>query len=312
MKISYSPYLLTFQRGGSVRAGALLKVCFGEDLIGYADCHPWPEIGDEPLKAQLHGLSQGKWTPLIRSALESAFLDAQARVQKKSLLDQKMIPRSHFLGLNLLEWAVQDSKRVQQEGFTHIKFKVGKQLEREIEQLLGLFKDSSLKIRLDFNLCTTCESFTAFLKRIEALKEKVDFIEDPFAFDPVKWEAIQKSGWALACDKEASKAIGLSAAARFLIIKPATMLKEERNLEAAGQIKIVTSYVGHPLEQVSAACAAAELDPEKKQLHGLLSHRVFEPTSFSQQLNWHGAEFQPPSGTGWGFDEELAALEWSH
>ncbi|MFI5344173.1 MAG: enolase C-terminal domain-like protein [Chlamydiales bacterium] len=307
MKISYSPYQLNFQRGSLARIGALLRVDFNGGLVGYADCHPWPELGDEPLKEQLHLINNGKNSPLIRSALESAYLDAEARAQKKSLVDQKAVPRSHFLGLNLLEWTAEDSKRVQLEGFTHLKFKVGKQLEREIEQLYR-FKDATLKIRLDFNLCMTCESFTAFLKRIEALQEKIDFIEDPFPFDPAKWEAIQKEGWPLACDREVSLAIGLSASARYLIIKPA--MTEERGQAAKGQIKIVTSYLGHPLEQVFAAYVAAQLDPEKKQLHGLLSHRVFAPTSFSKQLNWQGAAFKTPSGTGWGFDEELAALDW--
>lgn len=310
MKISYSPYQLNFQRGSFARVGALLRINFNEDLVGYADCHPWPEVGDEPLKEQLHLVSQGKSSPLIDSALASAYLDAEARAQKRLLVDQKAVPRSHFLGFNLLKWTHQDSKSVQREGFTHLKFKVGKQLEEEIEQLLGLFKASSLKIRLDFNLCMTFESLTAFLKRIDLLQEKIDFIEDPFPFDPVKWEAIQKKGWSLACDREVSKAIGLSASARYLIIKPAMTLKEEREQIAKEQIKIVTSYVGHPLEQISAAYVAAQLDPEKKQLHGLLSHRLFELTPFSKQLNWQGAEFKIPSGTGWGFDEELAALDW--
>ena len=43
MQIEYSPYELKAQN--EARRGALLKVHFDPDQIGYADCHPWECMG---------------------------------------------------------------------------------------------------------------------------------------------------------------------------------------------------------------------------------------------------------------------------
>jgi len=50
--------------GARPREGALLRV--GE---GFADVHPWPELGDAPLDEQLALLSHGQTTPLTRRSL---------------------------------------------------------------------------------------------------------------------------------------------------------------------------------------------------------------------------------------------------
>ena len=45
------------------RRGALIRVG-----SGFADFHPWPELGDEPLETQLAKLARGETTPLTRRA----------------------------------------------------------------------------------------------------------------------------------------------------------------------------------------------------------------------------------------------------
>ena len=50
--------------GARTREGALIRV--GD---GFADVHPWPELGDAPLDEQLALLARGETTPLSERSL---------------------------------------------------------------------------------------------------------------------------------------------------------------------------------------------------------------------------------------------------
>lgn len=291
------------------RLGALLQVIFQSDVIGYADCHAWPELGDLPLQQQLAYLAQGKYTPLTRCAVEFAALDAQNRSNGKNIFHQSRIPLSHFLVTNMFDWTPQHVQQIIQQNYTHVKLKVGRNLEREIECLHHLFLNTSLKLRLDFNEVLTPDAFRIFLDKMQEMKEQIDFIEDPFFFHPQEWSAIQKEGWVLACDRQVHMASHQPEAASVLIVKPALQRFEEWQ-KCVHQKRIVTSYLGHPLGQVAAAYVAAQVDPECSLVHGLLSHHAYQPTSFSQYLNWQNPSFILPPGIGFGFDYELEQQNW--
>jgi O-succinylbenzoate synthase len=291
------------------RPGALLQVAFDSGMSGYADCHAWPELGDLPVQQQLINLAQGKYTPLTRCAMEFATLDAQNRSCGKSVFDHASIPSSHFLVTDMFDWTSQHVQQIIQQGYTHVKLKVGRNLEREIEGLHALFSNTSLKLRLDFNEALTLYPFLDFLEKIQKLKEQIDFIEDPIPFQPEEWAAIQNKGWTLACDRQVNEANNKPEAAAILIIKPALQPFEEWQ-KCFHQKRIVTSYLGHPLGQVAAAYVAAQVDPDCSCVHGLLSHHAYQPTSFSQHLNWKNPSFVLPPGIGFGFDHELEQLNW--
>lgn len=315
MKISYALYELEANYSLSAiscvlrRQGGLLKVNFDSNSVGYAECHPWPEMGDLPLKVQLEKLAQGELTPLTGCALELAFLDAKYRLQGKNALIFQNIPQSHFLVTDLFDWTPQHVQQIIQQGYTHVKLKVGRQLDREVESMQSLFLNTSLKLRLDFNEALTPKTFCHFLQHIQNLQEHIDFIEDPFPFNDQEWAAIQKEGWILACDRQAQQACHQPEAARILIIKPAVQPFEEWQ-KWIHQTRIVTSYLGHPLGQVAAAYVAAQVDSSCSLVHGLLSHHAYQPTLFSKHLNWQGPSFVFPPGTGFGFDQEFAQLKW--
>lgn len=296
MKISFSPYELEASHG--FREGALIKIDFLNGSVGYADCHPWPELGDLHLSQQLEKLAHHEWTPITQCALEWAKIDAKCRLEKKALIN---IPRSHFLISNILEYDHLP------KGFTHFKIKMGRNLEKELEALLALFFESPLKIRLDFNEALTEKHFQDVLKGLKPLKNQIDFIEDPFPYDPEKWKKIQQQGWVLACDRQASLAAQQPQSAQVLIIKPAIIPFNEWK---KWQNCIVTSYLGHPIGQIAAAFAAAQVDPHNHYLHGLNSHIAYKPTPFSRQLNWEGPEFTCPSKTNFWFDEDLQRISW--
>ena len=356
MKISFSSYALAAKR-----QGALLKVEFEEGMIGYADCHPWPELGDVPLQEQLHLLARAEKTALTACALEWALLDATARKVKKPLLNQtsnnlsfgfccfdiqedfehifafgaegnigtSILPRrkgkkmpkeleyhanklkiqvnSHYLIPDIHTVTHGQIETIQQMGFTHLKIKMKLGNGRP---LLQLFSDSALKLRLDFNESLRADTFREFLEQIEPLKEQIDFIEDPFPFHPDKWSAFQQEGWRLACDREMLQGKLYPDAADILILKPAIQPFDIWPMPCRQTI-IVTSYLGHPLEQVVAAFTAATVDPRGQFVHGLLSHSAYQPNAFSRHLNWEGPQFTFPKGDGFGFDQELAEISWS-
>lgn len=315
MNISYSLYELESDASlnavsnGKTREGALLRVQFEEGMTGYADCHSWPELGDLPLQRQLDLLSSREMTPITRCALESAREDAKARFSGKPILKQGGIPRSHFLISDIHRSNAEQLKKLTAQSFTHVKIKMGRQVKEEGEKLVSLFQDSPLKVRLDFNETLNPAVFRSFLKQIEAVKEQIDFIEDPFPFHCDQWISIQQEGWRLACDRQAPLAVEHPESASVLIIKPAI-----QSIEPWKKIKrqtcIVTSYLGHPLGQAAAAYAASEIDPSGNFVHGLLSHHAYLPTSFSSQLNWEGPTFTFPPGNGFSFCQELERLSW--
>jgi len=312
MKIAVSRYDLHFNASSNTasqsvkREGVLLKIEFDDGLIGHSDCHPWPELGDHGLQEQLSLLQRGELTPLTSQSLHWARIDAEGRHDGRALNHPNSALRSHCLIPHICFCSSNDVQGIIAEGFTHVKIKMGRAIEEETERLLALFHGKPLKVRLDFNERLKAALFREVLQKIETLKHQIDFIEDPFPFDPDQWTQFQHEGWSLACDRRAEEAMGLSQAASFLIIKAAI----QPLARSSEQTVIATSYLGHPLDQAVAARAAAYADPHGQEVHGLLSHRVYQPNPFSRLLSWKGPIFVPPPGTGMGFDSELAQLEW--
>lgn len=295
------------------RAGALLKVLFEDGLIGYADCHPWVELGDAGLPEQLRLLNEGMLTPLTQRSLHFASLDAKARSEGVSLFSGLTTPRSHLLIPNLEQCDLSMIEGAVQCGFGCFKIKLGKHLTAELtklKELLDMFP--SMACRLDFNLKLSSDQFAYVLQEIAPWKEQIEFYEDPFVFETRAWEALQKRGYSLACDHQSQHTFGFSSAAAVLVLKPAIQ-DHSGFLTNLTQKLVVTSYLDHPLGQMTAAYVAAlaqRAAPERVGTCGLLSHTVYQTNEFSAQLECHGPELIPPEGTGFGFDVLLAKQQW--
>src|SRR5262245_44613451 len=138
MKMSYALYALEADHALSAissacrREGALLKVTLDSGKVGFADCHVWPEWGDRPLQEQLHCLAQGQFTSITRCAFAFASLDAEYRSLGKSVLIHQKIPRSHLLVPDMRDWTPQHVQQILQQGYTHVKLKMGRQIDREV------------------------------------------------------------------------------------------------------------------------------------------------------------------------------------
>ncbi len=289
--ITFHRYTLKAKTGGMVREGALLSV-----EGGYADCHPWVELGDLPLQEQLKRLADGQTTRLTERSLYFAGLDREARAKKRSLFDGLAIPPSHHLLLKITD-EIPDTSL--------FKIKMGRELE-EKEQLKMLLEKFPCQVRLDFNARLTERAFEAFLEEMVPFLPFFDFIEDPFPFSEVAWQRLQEQySVSLACDAGSERAIGKTKAAKVLILKPA--VQAHAPFQNLSQKLVVTSYLDHPLGQLSAAYIAAQL---KVATGGLCSHLVYQTNEFSEQLPQKGPFLTPPEGTGFGFDALLAKLPW--
>ncbi len=278
----------------SRRSGALLKVIFRDGLTGYGDCHPWPELGDLPLKEQLNCLVDNRTTKLTKQSLKFARIDAEGRGEKKNLLRSLNVPKSHYLLMSLGKNSQKELEQALSEGFEHFKVKLGANLVKELKILSPMLETPRTRWRLDFN--NQLKQLT-LLKSLE--NDTIEFVEDPFPYDK-RWYEFP---FAIAFDRQENPPEN---AYQYKIVKPAI----EAMMESCKPL-IVTSYLGHPLGQAADAYAAANLAKQcDVRVCGLLSHRVYPRNLFSERLSWQGPDWKHPEGTGFGFDDLLEGIKW--
>ncbi len=287
MSIYYWRYTLRSREGLNRRSGrrkhhgALIRT----DAGGVGCLHPWPELGDRPIDDQLGLLARGARSPLIDAALRCAALDGAARAAHRSLFEGLTIPPSHQ---TLMAGGAPDP------GFDLIKVKGGELPARAPHQ----------RIRVDFNGTLDRPTFERWAAALPD-PASIDFVEDPFPYDRDEWLACQEStGLALAVDRAGF------AEKRYwpgtVVIKPAI----ESVPDPAGRRLVITSYMDHPVGQIFAAFEAARLAAGEGGTHGLLTHSLFDPNPFSEQLCQTGNRILPPAGTGLGFDALLEGIPW--
>lgn len=252
------------------RLGALLRV--GE---GFADVHPWPELGDAPLDEQLARLARGDTTAITERALEHARIDGAARLRGQSLFDGLRIPASHWPGNN------------PPPGFDTAKIKGAHDLPDQV------------RLRIDFNGSLQPDEF----ERIAATlpRERIDFVEDPCPYDAETWKRLRRrTGLRLALDRGVA-----SDGVDVLVVKPAVQSMPDTPLEI-----VVTSSMDHALGQMTAAWTAGANAQRMSRRCGLFTHVLFESDPFFERIRADGAYLLPPEGTGFGFDDLLESLPW--
>lgn len=273
--IFYSPYELRPKRPLSAiagpRRGALLRA--GD---GFADVHPWPELGDAPIDEQLARLARGETTPLTEASLEFAGIDAAARRAGRNVFDGLTIPPSHWPGAD------------PPPQFDTVKLKT-----------LDVIPDR-VRLRIDFNARLTADEFVRVAATLP--RERIDFVEDPCPYDEATWaELRERTGLRLALDMERGDKPPHSI--DVLVIKPAY-----QEIPCDDAEIVVTSYMDHPLGQLCAAYAAATA--RITTTCGLVTHVLYEPDAFIERMRIDGTRLVPPGGTGFGFDDLLEALPW--
>ena len=315
---------------GQPREGALLRVEFEPGLTGYADCHPWPELGDLPLPDQLSALASQARTPLLARSLALAQADARSRSERMSLFEGVEAPRSHAsfpcaLGRDP-EWSLCESEleRLKSFGFDRVKLKAGNDLEFELREICRLaipLRTLRLKLRIDFNEKPGFEAICAFLGTLQSEAgglDWIDWLEDPCEFCSTHWKTLRSDyGVRLALDRPYVRETGpdsYDGAADVLVLKPAISAPAPafQFAQSLGIPVAITSYLDHSVGQVGAASIAAKALADGVNLEqcGLITHRVYEDDMFSETLSYRNARLEPPAGTGIGFDEILRSVRW--
>ncbi|MDG1358278.1 MAG: hypothetical protein P8P36_08805, partial [Akkermansiaceae bacterium] len=285
--------------------GALIRVDHG-GVFGYGCIHPWPELGDQSLDKTLTMLAEGLHTALSARAMQCAQRDAEARGNRVSLFDGLVVPRSHAtLMMNEDNFAT-----AVHAGFTTVKVKVGRSPAVEAQFIRAQAKlYPELMWRLDFNGSLNAKAVESLLADLgEEVRDKIDFLEDAFLPGITPWvDALGPYDIAMAVDREVEDACGSYGVA---VIKPALnqpgpLLERVVN---EGKRAVITSYMDHPLGQSFAALEAAhayQSFPKVVDTCGLITHGLFEQNEFTAALGAARPSFDPPSGTGLGFDELL-------
>lgn len=301
MKIWIHSYQLqpAKQAGGQPRSGALLKVEWEPNEFGYSDLHPWPEFGEEPMDVQIESLASADFTKLCEISLQFNSIDREYRVRQRNAFLGMALPRSHRLVLNAYELTDENLKRWFEEGFTHIKLKVGSSDKADVEAFERWATQSPFRWRLDFNGRRTGDDFLKWWRNLdETIQKSVDFIEDPSFTDEIQ----EPGPWADDWHRQSGSSVK--------VIKPA---REDAETSAAYSRIVFTHSLDHPLGQASALWAAAQFYreyPELTEVCGLAVPDVYKDDPFQNLWSCSGPVMKPTPGNGFGFDEMLRSLDW--
>lgn len=302
--ISYAGYVLTAKANlnskfqGKNRIGALLRVEFENQAMGYADCCPLEELGDLSVSSQLNLLSQKKCTKITKKSILFSKRNAFQN-QKQNKIGKDIFLRNHMI----IPYEKLDEKellKIHQSGFNFIKLKFGLNLEKEIDFIKNhayLLKKINLKLRLDFNSVLCFGQAKKFFSQIENQTECLDFIEDPMEFDFTRWAYLQDTyGISLALDRKmdlqkCSLFLDKSEQAfKVVIIKPALEDGFDLLHLFPRQRFVFTSYMDHPVGQVCALSEAFnfyQAFPDKQEDCGFLTNTLFQENEYSRLLQVH-------------------------
>lgn len=318
MKLYYSPYSLLPKQSLNAlekktqKAGALLKLEEGE-YCGYADLHPLKEFGDLSLEEHLQSLKTGSLSFLAQRSLEFARKDLQARKEKLSLFENRML-KNNFIITDLLSF--DPSQLSQNLEFQSVKIKIGRSWEKEAEALNRL-QAFPFRMRLDANSSFTEKTFYDFLISLdEDLLKKIEYVEDPTPYDMISWKEFQKQV-PIAIDFEIENASKSFEDAGFsvVVLKPARQNVEElvdKSL-TAGLKMTFTSSMDHLVGIAHAVAVAESFEkkyPDKVLDSGFLTSDLFEANSFSSKVHVEKASLCFSLEEGIGFSEELKSCDW--
>lgn len=283
----------------TARLGALVKVEWATGQVGYSDLHPWPEFGEPTLEEHIASLKSLQFTPLVENSMEFNYQDREYRLLKRNAFLGQILPRTHRLVFDLEALQQSQLRQWSEQGFTHIKVKMGRNLKVETEILIQMAYATALMWRVDFNGRISEGDFVNWWQNLDvAVKARIDFVEDPLAQGELKLAGPWANDW-----KRLARA-------QIRIVKPA----RERSEENAKYSRVIfTHSLDHPFGQACALWAAGRFysqHPKMTEVCGLGATDFFEPNEFSKAWHVEGPRMKPTEGTGFGFDQLLATRDW--
>ncbi|TAE92006.1 MAG: hypothetical protein EAZ81_04250 [Verrucomicrobia bacterium] len=266
---------------------------------GYACLQPWPMFGHPSLEEHERALREKRSLPLLDQAFACAAADANARRHGRSWWSDLAVPRSHATITDLSEELPED----RMAEFSHAKIKASTSLTAEL--CAWSLRYPHLRLRLDFNEVPSEQEFVDWWKSLpEPLRQRIDWIEDPFLYEATSWQRVQETcACSFACDRAVESL--RSSDDFFAVWKPAW---QPRPVHAPDKPLIVTSAMDHPVGQAWAAYAAGRAGGDA--MAGLRTDVLFEPNPFSERMGSWSPDWTPIAGTGMGFDDLLERLPW--
>ncbi len=309
----YAPYTLYPVGALSARAAAQPRegVLLRGDNGGYACLQSWPELGDAPLEYELDGLREGSPLRLGERALTCMEIDGEARARGINLFEGLAVPRSHAtLTVSATPSQVYN---LHQRGFRVGKIKVIPKLVSTVERLTNLAAMvPDWKWRVDFNCTLSVDEALRFWDMLsDAMKARIDFVEDPCYYDVDSWQRLQDAGMPLGYDLPVQNETIIP----HRTTKPMMRLVKPARHHSNSGLPVFTTYLDHPFGQCWAAYNAAlfykDKPAEDVPLCGLVTQHIYRSNAFSEELGMDiTPDFHAPRGTGLGFDALLAALPW--
>lgn len=302
-----------------VRNGALLKIQWTDQKIGYADLHPWPELGDPTLEEHLSSLREFKLTEMTEQAIWLASLDAQGRQDKVNIFDNQILLRNNAIVNRVGPHTVELLDPLIKKGFSTAKLKVGISIDEEVQMINRMANTHNLKLRLDFNSRLTWKTFSQYILGLTPTAKKlIEYVEDPFPYDAELWKEARQIvplaiDWEL---RKISKDLNQPIEADVFVLKPTHQDIQVRLAQAEKWNKFitVTSHMGHPLGVMQCLQVAQQLhkaQPNRMRDPGCMTFDVFEPTEFHSLLNIQGPYVRKVGGWGIGFDFILKGQKWN-
>lgn len=288
------------------RQGCLLKIEYANGRVGYSDLHPWPELGDPILSELLKFIGNKETHPLLLAAYAAAQWDSKVRSGMSPQLRQLLIPQSHYLLPQPLEVSDKIFEELKRQGYSHVKLKMGCNLELEGEWLQALSSDTTraFKWRLDFNQSfqTNLEFANWCEKLPEDFLRQVDFFEDPVATPFVASKVFWDVSF-LTCQLAPEAQV---------VIKP-SRCEVENVMKYHPSRKIFTHAMGHPLGQIYDMLRAAEtysLVENADEVCGLQCRNMYHSNEWSERIIYLGPQTSLNFDSEFIFSDLLKELAW--
>jgi o-succinylbenzoate synthase len=263
---------------------------------GYGCVQPWPSLGHAGLEDHWQALAQGVSLPLLERAMLCARLDGEARAASRSWWSDVDVPPSHA---TITDWGGENVCHAL-AGFTHAKSKVGASDASALT--IWARRSPHLRLRLDCNEVPTEEEFFSIFGKLPLdVRERIDWVEDPFVYDEYRWRKGQlEHGIRFALDRALNEQ---TASDEWVSVwKPAW--QERPHAEPL----VVTSAMDHPVGQCWAAYCAARAGVS--DVCGLRTDHLFAKDAFLERMGVWCSAWPVLGGTGMGFDELLEKLPW--
>jgi O-succinylbenzoate synthase len=307
------------------RNGCLFRIHFKDFGIGYSDCFSWPELGDTSLTEKVKMIQVGKMDFHIEKSFSIAKTDAFYRFNRENAFKKLCLINNHFTCVNFNLLTTNFIENLKKEGFKYIKLKCGFDLEKEasfLKKISPILKSCNIKVRLDFNGSSLFDEMHQFLTSLDKYLSVISFLEDPFKNINNEWLQIKllfpELKIALDRTNNSSDYFNIKEAYDYLILKPAIQNYDEilnfKNYNISRKKILFTSYMDHPLGQLSALYEASEYynrNKDKQQICGFLTHNLYKINSYSERIKVNLSQIIPPyEGFGFGFDDLLENENW--